>query len=199
MDKFKKYMDILDKVLNAFNIAFLVLAIVMVVFAIVGFIGIPNVIIGEIENTLTMGVLEIEVAENAILDSEKANEVLAISALIAAVQFAVSYVLVKILRKLISPIIDGNLFHSAVAENIRRIAIYVFVGGFISEALNLANSAVTLSAYDLSSMFNESLVANHTLTFEMNGNFVVYAGIIYLLSFVFKYGAELQTQVDETL
>ncbi len=199
MDKFKKYMDILDKVLNACNIAFLVLAIVMVVFSVVGFIGIPNVIIGEIENTLTMGVLELEVKDELILNAEKINNVLAISALLAAVQFAVSYVLVKILRKLLSPIIEGNLFHPTVAENIKKLAIYVLIGGFITEILNFAGSAVILSAYDLSSMFNEGLVANRSLTFEMNDNFVVYAGIIYLLSFVFKYGAELQTQVDETL
>ncbi len=199
MEKFKKYMDILDKVLKAFNIAFLTLAIVMVVFAVVGFIGIPNVIIGEIENTLTVGVLELEVTENGILGAEKTNNLLAVSALIAAVQFAVAYVFVRILRKLISPVIEGNIFHPAVAENIKKLAIYVLIGGFISELLNFAGSAVVLAAYDLSAMFNEGLVANHSLTFEMNDNFIVYAGIIYLLSFVFKYGAELQAQVDETL
>ena len=199
MEKFKKYMDILDKVLKAFNIAFLVLAIVMVVFSVVGFIGIPNVIIREIENTLTVGVLELEVTENGILGAEKTNNLLAVSALIAAVQFAVAYVFVRILRKLISPVIEGNIFHPAVAENIKKLAIYVLIGGFISELLNFAGSAVVLAAYDLSAMFNEGLVANHSLTFEMNDNFIVYAGIIYLLSFVFKYGAELQAQVDETL
>ena len=199
MEKFKKYMDILDKVLKAFNIAFLVLAIVMVVFSVVGFIGIPNVIIGELEETLTIGILELEVTDGGILDSERINDVLAVSALIAAVQFAVAYVFVRILRKLISPVIEGNIFHPAVAENIKKLAIYVLIGGFISELLNFAGSAVVLAAYDLSAMFNEGLVANHSLTFEMNDNFIVYAGIIYLLSFVFKYGAELQTQVDETL
>ena len=46
MEKFKKYINILDKGFNALSIAFMVFAIVMAALSVIGFIGIPDVIIG---------------------------------------------------------------------------------------------------------------------------------------------------------
>ncbi len=199
MEKFKKYINILDKILGALFIAFMVFAIVMSVFAVVGFIGIPGVIIGELDSKLVLGVMEIEISDSLEIDADKVNSVLAISAILAAVEFAIGCVMLKLLQKLIAPMKEGEIFHPDVATNIKRLAIYVLAGGFITEIISFAGEAVSLSVFDTSSLFNAEMVASHSVSFELNGNFVVYAAIIYLLSFVFKYGAELQAQVDETL
>lgn len=199
MEKFKKYINILDKILGALFIAFMVFAIVMSVFAVVGFIGIPGVIIGELDSKLVLGVMEIEISDSLEIDADKVNSVLAISAILAAVQFAIGCVMLKLLQKLIAPMKEGEIFHPDVATNIKRLAIYVLAGGFITEIIGFAGEAVSLSVFDTSSLFNAETVASHSVSFELNGNFVVYSAIIYLLSFVFKYGAELQAQVDETL
>ena len=57
MEKFKKYINILDKGFNALSIAFMVFAIVMAALSVIGFIGIPDVIIGELEGELTLGIM----------------------------------------------------------------------------------------------------------------------------------------------
>lgn len=199
MEKFKKYMDILDKGLHAIGIAFLVVTIVMVAFAVIGFIGIEGVSIGEIDTILELGVLKLEVAENLVADSEKANDYLAVSSLLAACQFFIAWVLVKILRKLVSPMKEGNIFDTSVPKTIKELSFYVLIGGLFTEIINIVGSIMIVSSYDISALFNADGVINHSYSFEMNGNFVVYAAIIYLLSYVFKYGSELQTQVDETL
>lgn len=199
MEKFKKYMDILDKVLNALKIAALVASVVLAVLAVVGFIGIPDVVIGEVDTTLDMGSLELELSDALVSDSAKINNLLAASSLILSCQFVITFVMIRILQKLITPMKDGNIFHPAVAQNIKNLAIYVLAGGFLTEIINFVGSILLLSVYDISSLLNTDTVINHSVSFEMNGDFVVYAGILYLLSYVFKYGAELQTQVDETL
>lgn len=199
MEKFKKYINILDKGFNALSIAFTVFAIVMAVLSFVGFIGIPNVIIGELEGDLTLGVLELDISTNLELDADKINRVLSVTALLISLQFAIACVLLKVLQKLIAPMKEGRVFHPSVATNIKKLSVYVLAGGFLTELINLADTFFAVSVYDIGSLFNPDVITGHTYAFEMNGDFVVYSAIIYLLSFVFKYGAELQTQVDETL
>ncbi len=199
MEKFKKYMGILEKGLNAIGIAFLVVSIVMAVLAVIGFIDFENVEIGEVETTLEFGILKLEVSESVMADQEKANDLLAWSALNLALLFMISYILVKVLHQLVARMKDGEIFHPAVAKGIRNLAIYVAVGGFLSEVLYSVGSYMTIAAYDITALFNSEVVKDYFFKFELNGNFIVYAAVIYLLSYVFKYGAELQTQVDETL
>lgn len=199
MEKFKRYMNILDKGLSAIGIAFLVISIVMLAFAVIGFIGIEGVVIGEIETVLRLDVLELEIAPEEILTLEKADTVLAIGALLLAVQFVISWVLVKVLRNLIAPMKEGQVFDESVCKSIRTLAIYVLVGGLLSEIIAVAERIVAVSVFDISSFFNPEVIINTAYNFEIDGTCVVYAAVIYLLSYIFKYGLELQTQVDETL
>lgn len=199
MEKFKKYINILDKGFNALSIAFMVFAIVMAALSVIGFIGIPGVIIGELEGELTLGILELDMSESLELDADRINRVLSVTALLISLQFAIACVLLKVLQKLIAPMKEGQVFHPSVAANIQRLSVYVLIGGFLTELINLADAYFAVSVYDTASLFNPDVITDYSYAFEMNGTFVVYAAIIYLLSFVFKYGTELQTQVDETL
>lgn len=199
MEKFKKCMTILEKGLNAIGIAFLVVSIVMAAFAVIGFIGIEGVEIGEFETVLEFGILKLDVSSEVIADQETADTLLAFSALSLSFLFVVSYVLVKMLHKLVALMKDGEIFSGEVAGSIKNLAIYVAIGGLLSEIVYSAVSYIMISAYDLSALFNSEAVHGYSFAFELNGNFLVYAAVIYLLSYVFKYGAELQTQVDETL
>lgn len=199
MEKFKKYMGILDKGLNAIGIAFLVVSIVLAVFAVIGFIGIDGVEIGEIDTFIEIGAVNLKVDESVIVDADKANIILAVFSLITACQFIIAWVLIKILRKFISPMKDGNIFDAAVPKAIKGLAYYVFIGGLLTEICNAAGSFLIMHGYNMDALFDPAIVKTYSLNFELNGNFIVYAAIIYLFSYVFKYGAELQTQVDETL
>ena len=199
MEKFKKYMDILEKGLKAIGIAFLVVSVVMAVLAVIGFIGIPNVEIGGIGTTLEFGVLELDLVGEDIMKTENVNNLLACSSLLISFQFAISYILVKILKDLVVLIKTGEIFSNGVVKAMRNLAVCVAVGGFFSEVINHLGSYLIISAYDVSALFNSQVVKDYFFNFEIQGDFVVYAAMIYLLSYVFKYGAELQTQVDETL
>lgn len=199
MEKFKKYMDILDKVLNALRIAALVMSIVMAVFAVVGFIGIPGVVIGEVETQLELGGVQIQLADSVLKDAKTLNMNLAVSALLVAMQSVIAFLMLKAMQKFVAPMKDGDIFHADVAHNIKNLAIYVLIGGFLTEVISFAGAYLLMSAYDINSIFNTEAVISHSVDFEMDGDFVIYAGIIYLLSYVFKYGSELQSQVDETL
>lgn len=199
MENFKKYTDIVDKVFNALFIAFLVVSVLMAAFAVIGFIGIDGIVIGEIDSYLTFGALELNVAENVIAGEDAVNNSLALFALLAAVEFALACVLMKILRKLISPMKEGKPFNETVYKTLRELAVLILLGGILLGVIDFCGSFVILMAYDIGALFNPETVLGHSLVFDMNGDFVIYAAVVYLLSYVFKYGTELQTQVDETL
>lgn len=199
MEKFKKYMGILDKGLNAIGIAFLVVSIVLSVLAVIGFIGIEGIEIGEIDTVLEFGAVNLKVDESVIIDADRTNNILAVFSLVSALQFIIAWALIKIVRKFIAPMKDGNIFDASVPKAIKDLAYYVFIGGLLAEICNTLGSFLIMFGYDIDSLFNYAVVKTYSLNFEINGNFIVYAAIIYLFSYVFKYGAELQTQVDETL
>ncbi len=199
MEKFKKYMGILEKGLNAIGIAFLVVSIVMAAFAVIGFIGIENVRIGEFDTFLELGVLKIELVDGVVPDYESGEHLLGWISLISAGQFIIGWALIKILCKMIAPMKNGDVFNESVSAIIKKLAFFVLIGGFLTELLDAVGSMIILSSYDFSSIFNTEAISGYSCYFEMNGNFFIYAAIIYLLSYVIKYGAELQNQDDETL
>ena len=199
MEKFKTYMNLLDKGLKAIGIAFLVVSIVMLAFAVIGFIGVEGIKIGEIETTLELGVLNLTVSDAEIAKIDNVNSTLAVTAVLLSVQFLISWYLIKILRKLIAPMKEGRVFEQSVCKAIKELALYVLIGGLISEIITVADNALLISNFDLSALFNSAAITDYTYSFNVNGNCIVYAAVIYLLSYVFSYGCELQEQVDETL
>lgn len=199
MEKFKRYMKILDKGLSAIGIAFTVVAIVMLALSVIGFIGIDGVEIGEIDTKLELGVLELTVADAELQKIENATMSLAVTALILSAQFVISLFLVKVLRKLIAPMKEGRVFDEAVCKAIKELALYVLIGGLVSEVLAVAGNMLMISCFDISALFDSAAVTAHSYAFDIDGTCVVYAAVIYLLSYVFGYGCELQSQVDETL
>lgn len=197
MEKFKKFISILEKGLNALYIAFLVMSIVMVCFAVIGLVW-DTSLIGEVDTYINLGMLKLEVAEDSIV-TENVSLSLIVVAVVTAVQFGLACVLAKLLQKIIAPMKDGTLFVDTVHQGLKKLSIYVLVSGFINSLAEVVGSIMVYKAYNFDMLFNPENVLKYSIDIQDNGDFVVFAAVLFLLSYVFKYGAELQNQVDETL
>lgn len=198
MEQLSKFMLTVDKVLNSLFIAFLVVSIVMVGFGVLGFF-IDSSYIGEVDEFVTLGAVKLELSAGAVMKGENETAFLIFSAFALAVKFALLCVLMKLIRVIITPMKEGKPFADTVCKGLKTLSVFVLAGGIVNEIVDIIGTVVTYKLYDIQSFFAPKTVTSVSLDITSNGDFVIFAVVLYFLSFIFKYGEQLQNQADETL
>ena len=57
----------------------------------------------------------------------------------------------------------------------------------------------TLTGYNLIELFLSDKITGVSVTYSCDLSFLIYALVLFLMSFIFQYGSELQKLSDETL
>lgn len=156
---------------------------------------------GFITNSKIMefGNLELELTDSALPAASIQRGRIAIGlAVIALICGFGSYVL-RDVTLLLAPIADGRPFESGVSTRLRKLAILTLIGGAAIQLLQSLGDLLLTNAYHLTELFKEGMVQNVSVNFQFNFAFFFVAMFIGLLSFVFRYGEELQRESDETL
>lgn len=104
-----------------------------------------------------------------------------------------------LLRKILAPMKDGRPFDSVVSENLRKLAWLNVGGGVIANVIKILVTMFEINMYDFSELFASNLVTGCTIKYQYDITFLLFAALLFLLSYIFKYGEELQRQSDETL
>ncbi len=198
MEQLSKFILTVDKVLKSLFIAFLVVSIVMVCFGVLGFF-VDSSYIGEAGTSIILGAVELELAESAVIQGGNETAFLIFTAFASAVKFALLCVLMKLIRAIINPMAVGKPFADTVCKGLKTLSVFVLAGGIVNEIVNIIGTVVTYKLYDVQSFFAPETVASVSLDITSNGDFVIFAVVLYFLSFIFKYGEQLQNQADETL
>ena len=151
-------------------------------------------------NTLSFGTVTLHLAEGALPDQTIGKAQMLGAMLPASVILAVVYYVLTVLRRILEPMKEGRTFETDVSDNIRRLATAVLAGGILSYAAQTASGFFFRAQYDaLRELFKEGVVDHITVTYSFSLNFVFAALVLYLLSYIVRYGEELQRQSDETL
>ena len=116
----------------------------------------------------------------------------------AMVSAAVWYCL-RVLREILAPMKEGSPFTAGTSRKIRKLAWTVLVAGGIAEAGMMLSSVFQIQAYHIEKLLNPSVVSSVTFDFKTGVWFVVPALFLFFLSYIFRYGEELQREADETL
>ncbi len=108
--------------------------------------------------------------------------------LICLFAFYAAQRILKGIRAILAPIIQGAPFHAIVGEQLKKLTKDLCILGV---SLNLADILLNhlLVVYD----------ARLTAAYNIDLSFLLYAGFLHLLGQIFEYGAELQKLSDETL
>lgn len=118
----------------------------------------------------------------------------------AVLKLAESVFLVYILGKLLKPMTKGQPYDGTVSKSLRTFGIgYILIGiaENVISYLQAARASHTLS--EIRRIFLPVTVTDTSIQYSINLGFLFLGIMIFIFSFVFRYGEELQVQVDETL
>ena len=117
-----------------------------------------------------------------------------------AVWVFIIYKSVKTVEEICSfTIINHSPFDRTVSDYITRLAKYIFAGGIVYNIINVCRIIYFKQIINFDVLLNTDYVTQIDFAFHPKISFLIVAALIYLLSFIFRYGQELQQLSDETL
>ena len=193
----------LDKVFEITHIVFGALAIASIVgvvlIAVAYILKLDPEVIGTGYNTVKIGFLELEIAQAHAPGKWLVLAQLAITLAVAARLFYDGRKGVGYIREILKPMTEGKPFDAIVSINLKKLAKLSIVIGILVNVILLAEQIVAVFLYDLPGLLISEKIVHVAGMFKVDLSFLIYWAIFSLLSYVFRYGQELQQFSDETL
>ena len=193
----------LDKVLEIAHIVFGALAIACIVgvamIAVAYILKLDPSMIGTGYENFDIGFLELTVAESFAPDKWM---VLLQAAITLAVSCRLMYDArrgVGYIREILEPMKEEKPFDSIVSTNLKKLARLSISLGILGNIIGLSEQIMTVFVYDLPGLLISDRITHVGGMFQVDLAFLVYWAILLLLSYVFRYGEQLQQLSDETL
>lgn len=193
----------LDKVFEIAHIVLGALAIACIVgvalIAVAYILKLDPEMIGTGYASFDVGFLELEVAEKY---SPSKWLVLAQVAFTLAVTCRLCYDGrrgVGYIREILQPMKDEKPFDSIVSTNLKKLARLSINLGILANIIILAEQIMTVFVYDLPGLLISEKITHVGGMFNVDLTFLVCWAVLMLLSYVFRYGEQLQQLDDETL
>ena len=195
----------LDTVFKLFRIVVVIACVASVIAA--AFMGaallfdLDTETLGITDQILEIGVAKLTLAEGASLPLSNALghslvEMAMILVLSVATLFAISYI-----RAILHPMTEGEPFRDVVAVNLKKLAWLQIIYGGVRFFLDGVEQALFNHFYGdaLKELLEGSKISSIVYESESDLTFLLIAGVLFLLSYVFRYAQELQKLSDETL
>lgn len=109
------------------------------------------------------------------------------------------YYVSRVLRKILAPMKNGRPFEEGISANLKKVGIWVLIGGFLSELVGIVARILLINAYSVDELFASAAISKTEFALTINLGFVLIACVIFFLSYIFAYGHVLQQESDETL
>lgn len=193
----------LDKVLEIAHIVFGALAIACIVgvamIAAAYVLRLDPSMIGTGYENFDVGFLELTVAESYAPDKWM---ILLQAAITLAVSCRLMYDArrgVGYIREILDPMKEEKPFDSIVSTNLKKLARLSINLGIFYNMIILSEQIMSVFVYDLPSLLISDKITHVGGMFQVDLTFLIYWAILLLLSYVFRYGEELQQLSDETL
>lgn len=107
--------------------------------------------------------------------------------------------LIKIIRNILNNMIEETIFKNEMANQIMDLSKLFFIYGIYNNIASFIIYRFYLDYTNLKTLLLAGNVSNVTTKFTFDFNFILLSAVIYLLSYIFRYGAQLQQLSDETL
>lgn len=203
----------MDKMMNTakkLDVVFKVIGIALSIAFVACFVGSGIIAIGLIFNldpeligtgyaSISMGMAELEVAAGY---APKYKEVLLVVAAMLLLMTPICWIGKKCvlrIRHMLAPMKEGAPFHAAVGANLRKLSLYALTLGVVINCVRIVAQAFLVHGYQLGELLISEKISQVTFNYSFDLDFLLIASVLYLLSYVFRYGEELQRLSDETL
>ena len=197
--KFNRTAAVIDrilKILQGFAIAGVIVALIFIPLTLI----FGEKVIAD-ASVIEVGIMELHLAGNAgdYLNMDNIKTAISVLLLATVMVSAAAWYCLRVLREILAPMKEGGPFTVGTSRKIRKLAWTVLVAGGIAEAGVVLSSVFQIQAYQIDKLFNPSVISSGTFEFKSGALFVVPALFLFFLSYIFRYGEELQREADETL
>ena len=203
MNNLTKTASILDKILHILYVATAVGAIACIVglgiLAVGAFFDLPPHMIGTGFQNADLGNITISVAEDQMPAFSVILGKTAVEIVLTLVCLLIARKMIVIVRDILSPMKVGEPFHTSVSSNLKKLAIHTCIIGVAMNVQDILSNTLTVMAYNLADVMVNEQITHISITNVFDLSFLFVVGILLLLSYVFRYGEELQQLSDETL
>lgn len=119
--------------------------------------------------------------------------------LITAILVFIVYKSIQTIESICTITMDHTPFDVRVANHIKKLAKYILAGGIVFNILEVCRVMYFKQIINFDLLFNPKYVTQIKFDIRIELSFLIFAALIYLLSYIFRYGQELQQLSDETL
>ena len=204
MEKLSKTAKVLYKIIRVLRKISIAAAIVLAVFLIIAAV-IPQSQMGKLVNmadegemSVIFGSVQLHLTQ-ALAMKGSLKLFLCLNLFMGAAIVLVYIWGLKLLENVLAPMKDARPFDTAVSANLWRLGILTIVSGALHYVLNYVSSYLAIELYDFQALFAEGMVKGYVIENSFEISYLLVPALIFLLSYVFKYGEQLQKQSDETL
>lgn len=198
-----KTASILDKILHILFIGATIGVVGCLVSLGIITIGIifdlPPHMIGTGFENVSLGFLTLSLDEAYMPDIHIVLGWIAADTLLTLLCLLIVRKMVGAFRDILAPMKTGSPFHNTVSIHLKTLAKYTCILGVALNVQDIFSNILMEKAYNLSNVILSDQVTHVTVTNVFDLSFLLIAGILLLLSFVFRYGEQLQQLSDETL
>ena len=203
MKKLTKTASILDRILHIVSIVIKIVAVALVVglgilAAAFLFDLAPNMV-GTGYNHADLGFVTFTVAENYLPDHRIIWCEVAMEMILSLICMVPAHFSVKAIRSILAPMKNGEPFHNTVSINLKKLANYTCSLGIGLNLQKIISNIFLVKAYDLQLLLLSEKIRHVEFMFVFDFSFLIIYGVLLLLSYIFRYGEQLQQLSDETL
>lgn len=203
MKDLTKTASILDKVLHILSVCIKIGGVALVVGLIIlgaGFLfDLPPQMVGTGYEHADLGFVTLTVADAYLPDHQTIWKMVGIEMLLTLFCLISVYCMVMAVRQILEPMKQAQPFHNIVSINLKKLARYTCILGIKLNLLGIIRKILVIKAYDLHLLILSEKIPHLEFHLNFDLSFLFIAGILLLLSYVFRYGEQLQQLSDETL
>ncbi|MBQ9762391.1 MAG: DUF3611 family protein [Oscillospiraceae bacterium] len=151
---------------------------------------------------LDLDFVSLELAEDAIPSPEisRIQRTLNMAGVVMLVAgLAVGIYCIRLFREILRPMKEGQPFRESVSHSLKKLGWVELIGGTVIACVELAMEYFIIYGFNLKELLLNDKISHVSFMLDIDLNFVVAAAVCFLLSYIFRYGTQLQQLSDETL
>jgi len=203
MKDLKKTASILDRILNIASVVIKIISVALVVglgiLAAAFLFDLDPHMVGTGFDHADLGFVTFTVAENYLPDHRIILCEGAMELILSLICMVPAHFSVKAIRNILAPMKNGEPFHNTVSTNLKKLANYSCALGIGLNLQEIISNIFLVKAYDLHLLLLSEKINHVEFMFVFDLSFLLVYGVLLLLSYIFRYGEQLQQLSDETL
>lgn len=181
------------------NVAGIAMLVGLVIIGAALLFNLDPAMVGSGYNTVSLGFLELQIADAYAPDVRHVLILAAVQMVLAFVVCFVTRLCVNCIRQILRPMVESKPFDSTISTNLKKMAKYSLILGITVNLIQAFATAVLVFGYDLHLLLLSEKIPHLEFHFSFDLTFLLAAAVFLLMSYVFRYGEELQQLSDETL